>query len=120
MEEVEEVKETASRSAVVSALTCSGASMFGPNSVTPAKPRDSASRIQRGAERPGNGGMRMASASRARAGSAPVSSVGHPFTAPATRPARRRRWTSRKKARTGTVNSVEAAMIAPQSAPFRP
>ena len=65
-----EEPEAAERSDPVSALTCAGAEMFGPNRVTPASPRDSASRIQRGAERPGNGGMRMASASRARTGSA--------------------------------------------------
>ena len=67
-------------------------------------------------ERRDEDGVRQPGQARVRAGL----QRRHPFTAPATRPARRRRWTSRKKAKTGTVNSVEAAMIAPQSAPFRP
>jgi len=46
--------------------------------------------------------------------------VAHPFTAPATRPPARRRRTSRKKAMTGIVNSVDAAMIGPHWAPFLP
>ncbi len=115
-----EADATAERSAAVSALTWPGAAMFGPKSVTPASPRSSASRIQR---RRGNPGKRRDQDRVRQPGQGRVRARlqrGHPFTAPATRPARRRRWTSRKKTKTGIVNSVEAAMIAPQSAPFRP
>src|SRR5690606_31535156 len=41
--------------------------------------------------------------------------VRHPFTAPETRPADRRRWTMMKKIMTGIVMIVEAAMMLPQS-----
>ena len=44
-----------------------------------------------------------------------VFGAAHPFTAPATRPDEMRRCTMRKKATTGIVNRVEAAMVAPQS-----
>ena len=93
---------------------------FGPNSVTPASPRSSARRIQGGGVVPGNGGMRMASASAASAGSMRGSVRRHPFTAPATRPLASRRWVSRKNARTGMVKRVEDAMIAPQLVEFWP
>ena len=46
--------------------------------------------------------------------------LAHPFTAPAIRPLVMRRWTMRKKTRTGSVNRVEEAMIDPQSTVPRP
>ena len=41
----------------------------------------------------------------------------HPFTDPAVRPPTMRRWTMRKKTRTGSVKRVDAAIVAPQSVP---
>src|SRR5690606_37943744 len=46
--------------------------------------------------------------------------VGHPFTAPATRPDDRRRCTMMKKIMTGTVMMVDAAMMLPQSLEYCP
>src|SRR5690606_22392465 len=46
--------------------------------------------------------------------------VGHPFTAPDTRPADRRRCTMTKKIMTGMVMIVDAAMMLPQSFECRP
>lgn len=43
--------------------------------------------------------------------------VGHPFTAPAIIPEDTRRWSTRKTSRTGSMNNVAAAMVAPQSVP---
>ncbi len=41
----------------------------------------------------------------------------HPFTAPAVSPPTILFWTIRKNSRTGSVNRVEAAIVAPQSVP---
>ncbi len=46
--------------------------------------------------------------------------VGHPFTAPETRPPERRRCTRMKKIMTGIVMIVDAAMTEPQSLEFSP
>ena len=112
----------AERSAAVSALTWPGAEMFWPKRVTPARPRPSAPSTQ-----PGGGGAgerrdedRVGQAAEHRVRGPDVRVLAHPFTAPATRPVVMRRCTMRKKAITGIVNRVEAAMMDPQSTVPRP
>ncbi len=96
--------------------------MFWPNRVTPARPRPSASSIQPGADRAGEGRDedRVGQPAQHRVRRPDVGVLAHPFTAPAIRPLVMRRWTMRKKTSTGIVNRVEAAMIDPQSTVPRP
>ena len=65
------VAPAAAGAASRSARWLPGAEMFWPNRVTPARPRPSASSIQPGADNPGKGGMRIASARRPSPGPPP-------------------------------------------------